>query len=65
MATKTGVSPSSLSADLGLGDQLALQRQNETEEERKKRMLGLSSTQNALSPALLLGGLGGMSAGSY
>ena len=50
------------SADLGLGSNLQQQVQDETEEERKKRLMGLSSLQ---SPAaqMLLGGASG--AGSF
>lgn len=43
----------SVSADLGLGSQLGQQVKDETEEERKKRQLGLSSTQNPAAQMLL------------
>jgi len=52
------------SVDLGLGDQLSQQVQDETEEERKKRM-AQSQQQSLLGPAgslavfSLFGGMGG------
>jgi len=45
------------STDLGLGSNLQQQVQDETEEERKKRMMGLSQLQSPAA-ALLLGGTG-------
>ncbi|MGY4614776.1 hypothetical protein ACVWZ4_000003 [Bradyrhizobium sp. USDA 4472] len=47
------------SSDLGLGSNLQQQVQDETEEERKKRLMGLSPLQ---SPAaqMLLGGTSGV-----
>jgi hypothetical protein len=41
--------------DLGLGSSLASQVATETEEERKKRLLGLSALQSPAGKALLAG----------
>ena len=59
MATAKGQNLTGVAAmDLGLGSQLPQQLKDETEEEKKKRQLGMSAMQ---SPAaqMLLGGLGG------
>lgn len=47
--------------DLGLGGQLGQQVQDETEEERKKRMLQIQQQQAmpSLASATLFGGIGG------
>lgn len=50
--------------DLGLGDMLQRQQGDETEEERKRRQLGLGSTQSPAAQTLLgltgtLGTMGG------
>jgi hypothetical protein len=47
------------SMDLGLGNQLTQQVKDETEEERKKKMLGFSALQSPAAQMLLGGGLGG------
>lgn len=51
------LSQSGAVADLGLGGQLADQVKDETEEERRKRKLGLSAMQSPAAQMLL--GLGG------
>jgi hypothetical protein len=63
MAAMKGISPAT--TDLGLGDQLPQQVQDETEEERKRRALGLSPML-AQSPAVAsLFGLGGARGRGY
>ena len=46
------------SADLGLGNTLASQVADETEEEKRKRRLGLSPMQSEAASMLLGGGYG-------
>jgi len=52
MAQSAGSSPlsGSTSIDLGLGNALSAQTKSETEEERKRRLLGIQ--QNGVSPAV-------------
>jgi hypothetical protein len=56
---RTGIASASPGNSGGLGDMLSQQVGEETEEERRKRMLGLSVTQSGASPAMqsLLGGV--------
>lgn len=49
----------SAATDLGLGGQLADQVKGETEEEKRKRMLGLSVTQSPAAQMLLGNGMSG------
>lgn len=57
---KIGMSTGVAATDLGLGGTLAEQVKNETEEERKKRLLGMSSLQSSAASMMLgLGGRGG------
>jgi hypothetical protein len=44
-----------LSGDLGLGGSLGQQVKDETDEERKKRLMGLSALQSPAGKALLAG----------
>ena len=54
-----GLSPAgtalNLNADRGLGGQLSDQVASETEEERKRRLMGLSALQSPAARALLAG----------
>ena len=52
--------------DLGLGSDLSKQVQDESEEERKKKMLAAKTSQLSPGAAALLGGPGmGMTGGGY
>lgn len=44
--------------DLGMGSQLSGQMQDETEEEKRKKRLGLSAMQSPAAQMLLGGGFG-------
>jgi hypothetical protein len=44
-----------LNADLGLGSNLSQQVKDETDEERKKRLFGMSALQSPAGQALLSG----------
>lgn len=48
----------SAAGDLGLGSALSSQVQGETEEEKRKRRLGLSALQGSAAQMLLGGGFG-------
>lgn len=48
----------SAASDLGLGSALSQQVQDETEEEKRKKALGLSVTQSPAAQMLLGGGFG-------
>lgn len=64
-ATKTPSPFSAASTDLGLGGQLTQQVANETEEERKKRLAGMSSAAGMSPSVNALFGLGGIGGSAY
>jgi hypothetical protein len=62
---QTGFGMSGAAADLGLGSNLSSQVKAETEEERKKRLLGLSTASPAVQSLFGIGagGAGGWAGG--
>jgi hypothetical protein len=62
MQTGIGKGFSGALASLGLGDQLAQQVENETEDERKRRM-SRAQQMNVLGPAAMSLGLTGVTSG--
>jgi putative protein kinase ArgK-like GTPase of G3E family len=60
MALASGLSPISSVSDLGLGTALSQQVKDQTDEEKKKKALGLSVMQSGAAQMLGLGGMTGV-----